>query len=357
MSKHTSNNLRIKRKYLVWLKDAKGLSEKSIDKAAASISVYEQFLNGKDFRAFHVERARGFKRAMSSQKNERSGAILSQSTTNATLRDIKSFFKWLADQPGYKSKITHSDAAYFSAEKKSERATRGGLWKPHPSPQQVRQVLEQMPTETVIQRRDRAFIAFLFLTGSREGAAITIRLHHVDLNANCVHFDGRSVDTKFGKSFTTGFYPFGASVEQVLQSWIIELKNVHFFSSTDPLFPKTKVGLGNNRKFTAIGIAQEPWASPSSAAKIFKAAFANAGFPPFTPHLVRNTIAELARDYCRTPEDYKAWSQNIGHDDALTTLTSYGAVSAGRQMELMARFRQNKPPQQYDDGFDVIDRF
>ena len=29
MSKRTSDNLRIKRKYLVWLKDAKGLSEAS----------------------------------------------------------------------------------------------------------------------------------------------------------------------------------------------------------------------------------------------------------------------------------------------------------------------------------------
>ena len=41
MSKHTSDNLRIKRKHLVWLKDAKGLSQSSIDKAAASIAIYD----------------------------------------------------------------------------------------------------------------------------------------------------------------------------------------------------------------------------------------------------------------------------------------------------------------------------
>lgn len=57
MSKRNPNNLRIKRKYLVWLKDAKGFSEASIDKAAAAISTYERFLEGKDFRAFHPERA------------------------------------------------------------------------------------------------------------------------------------------------------------------------------------------------------------------------------------------------------------------------------------------------------------
>jgi len=229
MSKHISNNLRVKRKYLVWLKDARGLSEKSIDKAAASISTYERFLGGKDFRAFHVEKARGFKRHLSTLTNENNGARLSQVTVNATLRDIKTFFMWLADQAGYKSKITYSDAAYFSPERKSERASRGGCWKPHPSPQQVRHVLESMPVETVVQRRDRAFVAFLFLTGSREGAVITIRLQHVDSNACCVHFDSRTVDTKFGKSFTTGYFPFGAQVEQILLDWISELKNEHTF--------------------------------------------------------------------------------------------------------------------------------
>lgn len=44
MSKHMSNNLRIKRKYLVWLKEAKGLSEQSIDKAASAIATYEAFI-------------------------------------------------------------------------------------------------------------------------------------------------------------------------------------------------------------------------------------------------------------------------------------------------------------------------
>ena len=62
MSKRNSENLRIKRKYLLWLADALGLSEATIDKAARSIAAYESFLDGKDFRAFHAERARAFKR-------------------------------------------------------------------------------------------------------------------------------------------------------------------------------------------------------------------------------------------------------------------------------------------------------
>lgn len=211
-----------------------------------------------------------------------------------------------------------------------------------------------MPVKTVLQRRDRALIAFLFLSGSREGAAITLRLGHVDLVNSCVNFDGRSVDTKFGKSFTTAFYPMGRECEQVVRDWIAELRFQHHFSDSDPLFPKTRVGLGSSRRFSAVGIDRSPWKSPSSAAKIFKQAFVDAGLPPFSPHRVRDTLAELAKDHCRTPEDYKAWSQNMGHDDVLTTFRSYGSVAPGRQVDLMARFRKRGPLDSVDD-FDVIE--
>jgi integrase len=357
MAKHALDNLRIKRKYLVWRKDSKGLSDASVYKSASAISVYEAFLKGKDFRSFHSERARSFKRHLSSQKNQRNGSKLSATTINGTLREISSFLNWLADQPGYTSKITPSDIAYLSPDRKSDAARRTSCWKPHPSPAQVCKVLGDMPTDTVLQRRDRAFVAFLFLSGSREGAAITIRLGHMDLAYACVHFDGRSVDTKFGKTFTTGFFPMPAPCEQILRDWIAELREDHQFSDSDPLFPKTRVGVGSDRKFAALGIDRAPWSSASSAAKIFKTAFVNAGQPPFSPHRVRDTLAELAKDHCRTPEDYKAWSQNMGHEDVLTTFRSYGSVAPGRQVDLMARFRKRGPLRSdlEDADFDLLE--
>ena len=332
-----------------------GLAETSIDKAAAAISTYERYLDGRDFRAFHSERARSFKRRLSSQKNERTGAKLSHGSINGVLRELKAFLNWLADQPGYKSRITHSDAKYFSPDNGSERARRNSCWKPHPSPKKIRRLLSQMQSDNVVQRRDRALIAFLFLSGSREGAAITLRIGNVDLANNCVHFDARSVNTKFGKTFTTAFFPIGGDVEKILCDWITELKADHLFSATDPLFPKTRVGVGPSRRFEAIGICREPWASPASAAKILKKAFEDAGLPPFSPHRVRDTLAELAKDHCRTPEDYKSWSQNMGHDDVLTTFRSYGSVATGRQIELMARFGKRGPLPSEEDDFDVIE--
>ena len=354
MAKRNVDNLRIKRKYLVWLKDAKGFSDATIDKAAASMDRYEAYVKGTDFRGFHVEKARGFKRHLTTVRNEKTRAPLANGTIDGALRDLKAFFGWLADQSGYRSRIRHADAAYFTPDRKSSRAAHGGCWKPHPPPEQVLHVLSRMPAETVFQRRDRALIAFLFLTASREGAAITIRLNHVDLATRCVHFDARSVDTKAGKSFTTGFYPVGEMPERILSDWIAELRRDHLWGPTDPLFPKAKVGCGASGGFQAIGLDRAPWASASKLATIFKEAFRATGLPPFSPHRVRDTVAEMARDFCRTPEEYKAWSQNMGHENALTTFMSYGSVAPGRQNEVI-RFLGRRGPLARDAGTDLIE--
>jgi hypothetical protein len=38
---------------------------------------------------------------------------------------------------------------------------------------------------------------------------------------------------------------------------------------------------------------------------------------------------------CNTPEDFKAWSQNLGHEEVLTTFYSYGEVPVQRQSEII----------------------
>ena len=214
MARRNKDNLRTKRKYLLWRKDAQGSSEATIDKTAAAITLYDTWLDGKDFRTLHSERARAFKRHLTGQHNERTGAPLSAATVNGTLRELKSFFYWLADQPGYKSKVSRADADYLTPDRRSEISRRGSLWKPHPSPEQARHVIQNMPSSTVLERRDRALMAFLFLTSSRESAAISLQLRQIDLANSCVHFDGRYVRTKFGKSFSAGFYPIGGALLQ-----------------------------------------------------------------------------------------------------------------------------------------------
>ena len=57
--------------------------------------------------------------------------------------------------------------------------------------------------------------------------------------------------------------------------------------------------------------------------------------PYFNPHSFRNTLVRLGQSVCQTPEEFKAWSQNLGHDKVLTTFLSYGQVESPRQGEII----------------------
>ena len=50
---------------------------------------------------------------------------------------------------------------------------------------------------------------------------------------------------------------------------------------------------------------------------------------------MRSTLVQLGEKCCRTPEEFKAWSQNLGHEEVLTTFRSYGAVGTRRQGEII----------------------
>ncbi len=100
MTKRNADNERVKRRYLVYLKDAKGRDNASIDAAASAIERFEDHVKRRDFRTFHIEQARSFKAHLMAATNERTGKPLSASTVHATLAGLKAFFVWLADQRG-----------------------------------------------------------------------------------------------------------------------------------------------------------------------------------------------------------------------------------------------------------------
>jgi len=114
MTNHNAANERIKRQYFAYLAEAQGQSEQTIDAVAKAISRFEANTRCKDFKLFHIEQAKAFKRDLADQRAHRSGEPLSKATLYATLTALKRFFIWLAGQPGYKSRISYSDAEYFT---------------------------------------------------------------------------------------------------------------------------------------------------------------------------------------------------------------------------------------------------
>jgi integrase len=335
MSKNNPSNERIKRQYFSYLKEAKRHSEPTVDAAAKAIHRYEVYTNFRDFKLFHTQQAVAFKKYLSEQKGVNSGERLSKSTLYATLTQLKRFFQWLAWQPGYKSRFQYSDAEYFNLSEKDTRVATAQREQRVPTIEQVKYVIRNMASGTEVERRNRALIAFTLMTGARDSAIASMKLKHIDLAGGCVRQDAREVKTKFSKTFVTYFFPVGEEVTKIVEEWIVFLRTEKLWGNDDPLFPVTRVALNTNRQFGAAGLGRTHWTGASPIRAIFKDAFTAAGLPYFNPHSFRNTLVRLGEDLCTSPETFKAWSQNLGHEKVLTTFTSYGAVGYDRQGEII----------------------
>ena len=348
MTKHNADNERIKRKYFAFLKEAKRLSEPTVDGVASAICRFENYNKLRDFKAFHFEQAVAFKKFLAEQKGQRTGENLSKATLHATFNQLKQFFQWLSREPGYKTRIQYSDAEYFNLSKNDTNIATAKREQRWPTLEQIKRVLNTMPTDTDIERRNRALFAFTILTGARDSAIASIKLKHVDLIANYVNQDARDVTTKFRKTFATFFFPVGDEIRQIVINWIHYLREEKLWSNDDPLFPKTQIAVGASLQFEATGLKREHWSTATPIRTIFQETFKKADLPYFNPHSFRNTLVQLGQDVCKTPEQFKAWSQNLGHENVLTTLTSYGQVGWQRQADILKELANPQKVNQTD---------
>jgi integrase len=337
MSKLNPRNERIKRDFLRHLKNALGKSEATLDATRKALTRFEDYTGHRDFKTFRRDQAIGFKDRLAETDGQRSGVRLSRSTQASTLTALKDFFRWLAWQPGFKSKIHVPDIEYFTPSNKDLATAKAAKLREFPCLDQVRAVITAMPSETVIERRNRALIAFVMLTGIRDQALVSLSLRHVDLTKSppLVRQEPDRVQTKFAKTIYTHFYPLGDDLKEIVVAWIAELTKDHLFGPNDPLFPRTRMSQEGNRAFHAVGIEPKPWSHASPVRAIFRQAFEVASIPYFPPHSLRHTLGHLMQTVCRTPQQIKAWSQNLGHEHVATTMTSYGAIDPYQQGEIL----------------------
>jgi len=335
MLKHNPDNERIKHKYFTFLKEAMRVSEHTIDGVAKALARFEEFTKNKDFKTFRYEQASGFKKYLLEQKSQRKDTKLSKSTIHSTFAHLKRFFEWLSREQGYKSRIKYSDAEYFNTSSKDMQVATARRAQKAPTLEQIKHVINLMPINTEIEQRNRALIAFTLLTGARDGAIASVKLKHINLDEDCFFQDARDVKTKFSKTFTTFFFPIGDEIKQILIDWIAYIKTEKLWGNDDPLFPMTNISIDASQQFEANGLKREHWSTATPIRTIFREAFAKADLPYFNPHSFRNTLVQLGQSKCKTPEAFKAWSQNLGHESVLTTLYSYGEVGRQRQADIL----------------------
>lgn len=337
MKNNSTNNARIIYEFTKYLKEAKRLDDSTIDGFLKSVNRFEEYTGYIDFKKFRAKHAIGFKEHLLGKKSIATGEKLSKATVLTATRHLKAFFQYLVTQKGYRAKINYSDIEYFNLSEKDTRIANAKRKKNVATLEQIMKVLEEMPCSNPIEMRSRALVAFVILTGARDGAVASAKIKHIDLAEQSFYQDARDVNTKFSKTFMSYFFPVGELPLKILSEWIDYLINDVGYKQNSPLFPKTKLGHNDNQQFSVVGLIEEHWADASPIRKIFKQAFNGTGLPYFKPHTFRDTLVRLGERLCRTPEEFKAWSQNLGHESVLTSFYSYGDVPDYKQAELLRK--------------------
>jgi integrase/recombinase XerD len=335
-SKTKQKNEGVKRRYLHWMKEAKGFSDKSIDSIEKALWKYEEFTKQEDYCLFSSKRANQFKQFLKINVNKRSKITLGVTSQYHYLRHVKRFFTWLSGQPGYKSRVSADDALYLDLSQKQRRQATTTKSQRYPTLEQVK-ALCSFEVKTEIDQRDRALIAFTALTGMRDRAIVTLPIGCFNPISLCVDQDPKKgVETKFSKSISTTLFRINEDLINFVVDWYNYLVKNKKYSITDPLFPSTEIGhiSNNHHAYEVKGVNKSFWADTGAMRKIFNARSNQVDMPYFSPHKFRHFIIDEVKKHISSMEQLKAVSQNLGHEN-ITTTFGYGIIEETRVSELV----------------------
>lgn len=330
MMKFNLQNERIKKRYYEWLKESgKGFSISTIDQVSRSVGLWEKYTKMQDFQRLNIETIKAFKKTLREKINTITKRPLSLTTQHHYLIYIKDFYCWLSMQPRYKSKIVLTDTSYFTLDRKQTRMALNQPKKRIPTPEIIKKAVISIRVENEIDRRDQALMIFAFISGMRIDAIISLPLGCIDMDKMLISQDpNQGVRTKFAKDIPTTIFIFDEGLVSIFKEWVRFLKEEKLFTDADPLFPCTKIEQESPDSycFVANKLERKFWKNANGARNIFKKRFEIAGLEYFTPHSFRHTAVNTALSLCKTPSDFKAVSQNLGHKNIATTMFDYASL-------------------------------
>lgn len=347
--RHNQANDRLKREYLSEMENEDGYSIQTADQVRHAIDRLERYTGFKDFKTFSREQGLGFKDHILESRSERTGQSISVARAVSILKAVQKFILWLhgnGKMPrGFKAAIAKC-LNMRTGDNRRAKVKPPRRFAPFAD---YKRAILAMPSATEIERRDQAVMAMLLTTSMRVSALIDLKIRDVDFEKNYIFQDPRHMRTKFSKGIDTFLLPVGDDIRAIIQNWVRYLIVDRQFGPDDPIFPKTAVPVGEDGEFKAAGVSREHWMKGDTVRKIFRDAFDRIGLRHTDPHSTRHTLTHYAYTLNLTLEEAKAWSQNLGHDDLLTTLNSYGQIARERQGELIARLGNRQTAEAVDD--------
>lgn len=335
MNNYNDNNERIKRRFYEWAREADGLAEQTIKGISLAIELFEEYTVYKDFKLFNSDKAINFKKRL--RKKHFRNMPISETTYRTYLKYLKKFFSWLIMQPGYKSKIKGDSIAYFNLRKKENKMSYQFNKIDYPSPDYCIELAKSIKLRNEIDNRDKAMIAFTFLTGMRPHATVTLPIKCIDMGRLFVSQDPKSgVETKFSKFISSKIFPFDEDLVEHIILWVEYLKKKGF-SPLQPIFPVAQMNQTSEhlafRK--SVEVSVNFMKTTSSIRNVFFERAKAAKLKYYPPRTFRHTTIYHALKYIKKGEELKALSQHFGHEDIRTTLSIYGNYEGPRLEEIL----------------------
>jgi integrase len=332
-----------------WQLYAGRYDEKTMDAHLTSIRDFEDFLEGRCFsqvRDKDVGKYRTSLLAKGEMPQEDGG--LSASTIRHRASHLAAFVKWLTKQEGYRRLgVTLPD--YFDLPRQKMAKALARPDKLYPSVEEAQAMVQSMPSLTLAQRRDRAIVACAFLTGLRAAALSSMRLKHIDCEAETAVQDAREMRAKNGKSFTVRWFPVPSEISLVVVEWKRELES-NGFGGEDALCPDSKYLSTPKTSPAPLPILE----TSGAVNKAFRIASTGVG-QSYSPHSARHCLKALGDQICTRSEERKAWSLNLGHESMVITEAHYGKMTEATRMQVLAAIKQKDETS--DDEKDLMLRY
>jgi site-specific recombinase XerD len=358
MGKYNATNVRMIWRYKNYLFNTGRYTQKTIDQKLKALENYQKITNYKDFSRFTLRDVEKYKEQMSiTNHNPGSSNYYSIHTVANWRNHVKHFFLWLITQKGYKH-LPKSDIEYLNLNKDEFNTLKNYMAGSYPSYEIIKKLFESINDSSEIGKRDKFLVAFLFLTGIRTDALISLPVKAIDTKRKVVFQNpGFKVRTKRNKKFASIIMNFDQEMQNYVFKYIDFLLKEKMFGSDAPVFPATLLEHKEGTYcYEASKLVNDYYKTSQAINNVLRQRFKVAGMDYYRPHSFRHANAYYAPRACKNALEFKAVSEHLGHSSILTSLSSYSRLNEDMVISILIKmdFSLDKKADDFDINIEEI---
>lgn len=327
-SQYNPTNERLIKQYLEHIQNTVGADAKTLNTLHKSIRCFEVLTDFAPLNTFNADMAKQFRTKVHELE-------LSASYLLRISRDVQNFLHWLSHEPKGR-KVKYNDADYLNLTTNETNRARASGYKPHHEYNILLQIVRNMPSETILDQRNRALVALIILSSPRISELTHLRIDSLKQErASGAYFLDINPRYIKGVKFNKPRQPTLLNIPDLrgfVLDWIEYLKINEGFKPEDPMFPMIQSTFAQNMQ--SCRTVQKKPISVNTTNRIFKEACLAAGYESYGVHSVRRTRVRFMEQ--QTADDRMvATQQDLGHNSLGTTRCNYGSLPPPQQHKIM----------------------